>query len=323
MNSILKKQSRLLLILVVSYNALITTAHAEEPFALKKPLTVLNYNIFNGFQGGRSFEAAVDWVSSVEPDIAAWQELVGWNEQRLKKAATRWKHSYAATLKSGGYNIGITSRTPIEVIERRTQGYHHGYLHCRTAGIDVIVCHLWPGTKRGQLREANPLRDLVQQLAKQGREVILMGDFNAHSTRDKPWLDRQQPLLDRRMPGDAKKKPEDRFIVDGKYIFDIMDAISEAPLADLVRDKFDATHTKPSYEESLLLGSFPTRVLGHVKTPELQQGFLERIDFILTTPKLAAHCDSAKVIRDADVLETISDHYPVVATFQPMSEPNE
>ena len=322
MNSFLKNQSKLLLILVVCCHALITTTHAEEPFALKQPLTVLNYNVFNGFQGGKSFEAGVDWVNSMEPDTAAWQELVGWDEQRLKKAATRWKHPYAATLKSGGYNIGITSRTPLEVIERRTQGYHHGYLHCRTAGIDVIVCHLWPGTRREQLREANPLRELVQQLAKQGREVILMGDFNAHSARDKPWLDRQQPLLDRRLPGDAKKKPEDRFIVDGKYIFDIMGTIHEALLDDLVRDKFDAAHTNPSYDESLMLGSFPTRVLGHVKTPELQQGFLERIDFILTTPKLAELCDSAQVIRNADVLETISDHYPVVATFQPMSEPS-
>ena len=288
-----------------------------KTFKLEKPLTVLNYNVFNGFRGGRSYKPTVAWVNTVKPDIAAWQELVGWNEARLKKAANDWHHPHAATLKGGGYNIGITSRTPIEVIARNTKGFHHGYLHCRTAGIDVIVCHLWPAGVRQQLGEADQLRDLVRRLAKEGRQVILMGDFNAHAATDKPWLDKQQPLLDRRKVGDAKKRPEDRFIVDGKYIFPIMNRILEAPLHDLVHERFATAHPKPTPAEALQLGSFPTRVLGHVKTPELQRGFLERIDFILTTPALAKHCTSAKVCREPKVLETISDHYPVVAIFKP------
>jgi len=56
--------------------------------------------------------------------------------------------------------------------------------------------------------------------------------------------------------------------------------------------------------------------LGHVKTVELQRGFLERIDFILTTPGLAKRCISAGVAREPEVLETISDHYPVIAVFK-------
>ena len=59
----------------------------------------------------------------------------------------------------------------------------------------------------------------------------------------------------------------------------------------------------------------PIRVLGHVKTSELQRGFLDRIDFILTTPSLAKRCGPAKVVREPVVLETISDHYPVIAIF--------
>ena len=95
-----------------------------------------------------------------------------------------------------------------------------------------------------------------------------------------------------------------------------MNRILEAPLHDLVREQFDAKHPKPTYEQELLLGSFPSRVLGHVKTPKLQRGFLERIDFILTTPGLAKRCLSAKVAREPAVLETISDHYPVIAIFK-------
>ena len=143
-----------------------------------------------------------------------------------------------------------------------------------------------------------------------------MGDFNAHAASDKAWLGKQQPLLDRRATGDAKKRAENRFIVDGKYTFPIMNRILEAPLRDLVRDKFDKKHPKPTYEQGLTLGSFPSRVLGHVKTSELQRGFLERIDFILTTPGLAKRCVSAKVFREPAVLETISDHYPVISIFK-------
>ena len=147
-----------------------------------------------------------------------------------------------------------------------------------------------------------------------------MGDFNAHAATDKLWLDKQQPLLDRRKVGDAKKRAEDRFIVDGKYIFPIMNRILEAPLRDVVYEKFAVAHPKPTYSEGLRLGSFPTRVLGHVKTPELQRGFLERIDFILTTPALANRCVSAKACREPAVLESTSDHYPVVAIFNPKAE---
>lgn len=114
-------------------------------FELKKPLTVLNYNVWNSFNHNESYIETIQWVNRLEPDIAGWQELVGWNEQKLKDAAVDWKHPYTAALKEGGYNIGLTRKYPIEVIERRTKSFHHGFLHCRTAWIDVIVCHLWPG----------------------------------------------------------------------------------------------------------------------------------------------------------------------------------
>lgn len=280
-------------------------------------VTVLCYNVFNGFRGGRSFKPAVKWINSIGPDIVGLQELVGWNEERLKQASPQWEHPHAATLKGGGYNIGLTSRTPIEVIERRTQGYWHGYLHCRTAGIDVIVTHLWPGSRRGQVREASILRDLVIRLEEEGREVVLMGDFNAHSAADKSMLDRQTPLLQRRAPGDAKKAPADRFIVDGKYVYDVMNTIEEAPLHDLVREKFDVEYPDADYAVQLRLGSFPTQVLPHSNTDKTQAGFLERIDFIFATPGLGAYCTKAQVCRTPAELETVSDHYPIVAIFSP------
>jgi hypothetical protein len=46
--------------------------------------------------------------------------------------------------KTGGYIVGITSRYPIEIIEKRVEGMHHGLIHVRINGIDVIVTHFSP-----------------------------------------------------------------------------------------------------------------------------------------------------------------------------------
>lgn len=180
---------------VFVFVSLVTKLIAETDGSEENTLTVLCYNVYNSFNHNKSQETATAWVKSISPDIAGWQELVDWDEKRLETEAPSWGHAYAAALKAGGYNIGLTSVEPIEVIQRRTQDYWHGFLHCRTSGIDVVVAHLWPGTRRGQLREAQILQELVVRLHIEGRHVILMGDFNAHSPRDKEMLDKQVELL--------------------------------------------------------------------------------------------------------------------------------
>ncbi len=290
--------------------------NAQDSSETEYNLTVLNYNVFNGFQGGKSYHECVKWVNRLAPDIAGWQELVGWNEKRLQNAANEWSHPYAVTLKGGGYNIGLSSRKEITVISRQTSGFWHGYLHCRTYGIDIIVCHLWPGSRTGQLKEASHLQTLVQTLIDEKREVILMGDFNAHAQTDADWLNKQKPLIQRRLPSDSKRSPANRFIIDGQWNFDVMNTILQTPLIDIVHTQFEQSIKSPSNDQSLQLGSFPTTILGHSNTPKLQSGFLERIDFILSSPKLSRQITEAAVQRNEPVLEIISDHYPVVAKFK-------
>ena len=95
-----------------------------------------------------------------------------------------------------------------------------------------------------------------------------------------------------------------------------MKTILQSPLIDIVHSQFEQTNKSPSYEQSLQLGSFPTTVLSHSNTPKLQSGFLERIDFILSSPNLSQRMTEAAVKRDEPVLEIISDHYPVIAKFK-------
>ena len=305
-------------VLLAGYLMAADSPNAYDANTLQKPLKILNYNIFEGFQNGHSQTAAIAWLNSIQPDILGLEELVGWDEAKLQKTALSWRHPYAVALKGGGYNIGITSRYPVEVIERHTQGFWHGYLHCRTAGIDVILAHLWPGTRRGQLNEATQLRDLVNRLDREGRQGILMGDFNAHSPKDQAWLEKQTELLAAWQKADAKKAPEDQFFKDGKYTYSIMETVFATSLRDLVRERFDAEHPEGSYEAGTqALGSFPSRILPNSKTPELQQNRLERIDFILATPDLAGFCTDARICRNPELLEALSDHYPVLAEFKP------
>lgn len=277
---------------------------------------VVCYNVFNGFQGGRSFKKTVKWINAQKPDVLGLQELVGWNEDRLKEEALKWHHPHAVTLKGGGYNIGLTSVDPIEVIERRTRGFHHGVLHCRVRGIDILVTHLWPAGVPQQLGEVKILTDIVRNMRKKGRQVLVMGDFNAHASSDRGWMKDQGPLIKRRLPGDERKSSKARFFKGGTFTYYIMDAMLKAPLHDVVRSVFDAAHKRPRRSQLLQLGSFPTRVLKHVRAEKDQLGFLERIDFILVTKGLAKVCTTAMVCRKPSVLEELSDHYPVIATFE-------
>lgn len=62
--------------------------------------------------------------------------------------------------------------------------------------------------------------------------------------------------------------------------------------------------------------SFVKTILGHSNTPQLQSGFLERIDFTLSAPKLSQQITEAAVKRNEPVLEIIRDHYTVFTKFK-------
>lgn len=278
--------------------------------------TVLNYNILVGFRNGASQDEGVAWIREQNPDVVALQELSGWDEAKLREIAALWGHDHVAVLKEGGFNLGVTSRNPLQLVERRTKDFHHGMLHVQVDGVDLIVTHLWPGLRSEQLLEAQIVRAAVEAAFTAGREVLLVGDFNAHSAADQSMLAGQQPLIDRRTPADDKRPEGEKFIVEGEFIFDIMQWILDGPVVDLARVQFDRDYPQASIDQQLTLATFPSRVLGHAATVASQRGFLERIDFMLATPGLASQCIDARVKRDDPRLERISDHYPTVARFR-------
>ncbi|MDA7619379.1 hypothetical protein N8655_02105, partial [bacterium] len=117
--------------MVIAASLLGCSAFAEETETLK----VVNWNVLYGFNHQKSVKQGANWIKKQAADVVALQELNGHNQARLEEVAAEWGHDHAAILKKEGFPVGLTSSQPVEVIERRVKGFHHGYLHCKTHGI--------------------------------------------------------------------------------------------------------------------------------------------------------------------------------------------
>ena len=185
---------------------------------------VISYNILEGFtnrasdrfpEGAARRKAVSEWLADQAPAIVGFQELNGYTQERLAEESHAWGHGHAATVKEGGYIVGLTSREPIEVVERHLEGMHHGLLHARTMGIDCFVVHLSPFKARHRQREAEMILQRVKIAMDGGKPVIVMGDFNAFSPADRAAHDGNTDLL-KRMRGSDDRHDHVQNLVDGQ-----------------------------------------------------------------------------------------------------------
>ena len=110
-------------------------------------LTIISYNIWNGFDWGKDAirkEKVIEWVKLQDPNVVALQELCGYTREKLLEDAKAWGHAHAEILKTSGYPVGITSSQPIVVKERILENMHHGAMHCQIGDIDFMVVHFSP-----------------------------------------------------------------------------------------------------------------------------------------------------------------------------------
>ena len=199
----------------------------------------------------------------------------------MQQEAHAWGHSYVATVKEGGYVVGLTSRHPIKVIERHLDGMHHGMLHCQTAGIDCFVVHLSPFKFAHRQREAAMVVERVKEAMKMGRSVIVLGDFNAVSPQDRDSYDGNEDLLKRLQASDDRHEHVQN-LNGGKIDYSVITAFTDSGLVDLYA-KHVATKSRPAKR---------------------------RIDFILASPDLAKQSVDANW-HVTDRHQQMSDHYPV------------
>ena len=282
----------------------VSACAASPPAESPQEVKIVTWNVLRGFLDGTQVEPAQRWLRDEAPDVVALQEVNGFTEARLSEAAKAWGHGFAVMAKESGYPVALTSASPIEVIDRRLQGMHHGYLHARTAGLDVVVVHLHPGDWRFRRREVANLEPLVRRLVNAGREVVVLGDFNAHHPLDCAHLDNQAALLSRRARGK-------NLIAQRTFDYGVLARFSAAGVTDAAYYLLG--------ESAASSGTYPTRVLGHAKTADEQSRFLERIDFVLLSHAAMSRVEDVALPRGGP-LDEVSDHYPVIVTLAPRTD---
>ncbi|MBK1876061.1 endonuclease/exonuclease/phosphatase family protein [Pelagicoccus mobilis] len=259
--------------LLVSLFANLALSEAKD----HKSLKVVNWNVQYGFNHRESIEQGAHWLTTQEPDIVGLQELNGLTSESLRSISKKWGHNYSAILKQKGFPVGLTSKKPIEVIERRVEGFHHGYLHCKSNGIHFFVVHFWPHKDH----EADIILKKARSLLNQGESVVVMGDFNTNSEKDAEYL-----------AGRDSVEP----------IYEVVKAFESKGFVDLVH-KHDK-HAKYSHPSPKIMPRW-------AKTMSEVESKRQRIDFVFADNSLANFSRSGTILT-SDELGEISDHYPIV-----------
>ena len=265
---------------------------------------VISYNVLDGFttHPGRR-EQVARWLAAQQADVVALEELNGYTEDGLREEARGWGHEHAVLLKRDGYPTGLTSRTAIADVERLVEGYHHGVLHGRTAGIDFLVVHLSPHEFGVRKTEAERIADRVRELTSYGREVIVLGDFNSLSPADRPHYEANGMLDFHR---GRVESAADLNLNGGMPDFTVHQTFLDASLVDVV-----AGHT--AVGRGRVTCATPLIRKEGTDDASWERG-LRRIDFIMASGGLAARSTGGRVVNHAD-MDTLSDHYPVIAEF--------
>ena len=285
-----------------------TNVHVEMPAELGS-LKVITYNIWNGFDWGKDEERrqrVQEWMESQNPSITALQELNNYTPAKLKEDAESWGHNYSVLHKTSGYSVGLTSEFPIQVKEKITGGLHHGALHVKTAGIDLLVVHLHPGSIKRRREEAEILLSKLEEIKMENPQYMVLGDFNTHSPYDAYLYDPDGYLLNRRRKSNAGKGIDGNIYMND-LDYSVMSSFLAFPLYDVIRKNTTGLSER---------GTFPGRVLGPLNNESTEQlvSRLERIDYILVSPELYKRSVDANV-HNGQGNWFLSDHYPVEAIF--------
>ncbi len=254
-------------------------------------LNIISYNIWVGYidveskqrlplyhSGEKRKEGIYKWLKEQNSDVIFFQELIDYSGDKLMSESRFWGHKYAVTLRDSGMAIGFSSKYPIEVKEIFTEGMHHGLIYCSILGVDIIGTHLWPRFDEKIVDEVKIVGKRVSESLTKENPVIVLGDFNAFSPQDDPYID--------------------------------------STTIKLYRDwwKWKLENGRPSYrvvQELLDLGMKDVCV----KFDKNNVARKQRYDFIFASPELVEKCTDATHYQDEEFLK-LSDHFPVSAEFE-------
>ncbi|GGZ21043.1 hypothetical protein GCM10007049_12090 [Echinicola pacifica] len=274
----------------------------------QKELKVISYNIWNGFDWGKDPErrlALGQWMKNQAPDVVALQELCAYTPEKLQEDATSWGHDYSVLLKTTGYSVGITSAEPIEVRSRLFAPLHHGALHVVIVGIDYLVIHLHPGSIQRRREELQLLRAYIDEVIQTTENLMVLGDFNAHSPLDASVYLENQAWLEDKWESYQEKGLDGNMAIKLQPDYSVMAGFLSLPLYDVVWQSKGASKDNVSY---------PAMALSDKENQGTEIPGNERIDYIMVSEDLQPSIIEAHIGNKEDNWY-LSDHYPVIATF--------
>lgn len=258
---------------------------------ITEDLKIISYNIWVGYidveskqrlplyhSGEKRKERIYKWLKKQNPDVVFFQELIDYSGDKLMSESRFWGHKYAVTLRDSGMAVGFSSKYPIEVKEILTEGMHHGLIYCSILGVDIIGTHLWPRFDEKILDEVKIVGERVNESLRNDKPVIVLGDFNAFSPQDDPYID--------------------------------------STTIKLYRDwwKWKLENGRPSYRVIQYLLGLGLKDVS-IKFDHNNEARKQRYDFIFASPGLAEKCTNAIHYQDEELLK-VSDHFPVSAEFK-------
>lgn len=133
---------------------------------------------------------------------------------------------------------------------------------------------------------------------------MVLGDFNSLSPFDAHIYDSNTQLLEYTRKSDENRGTHFN-LLDGQFDYSVMGRFLQFPLID-VTQRFTSGETRFSFPTPILAG---TRLRSDRIIP-----LRRRLDYIMVSRALAGKTISARVINSG-VVDTLSDHYPVMVEF--------
>ena len=268
----------------------VSLLHAED-----RETKVIGYNILLGFNRAARIEVGAAYLRRENPDVVLFQEVARQNGESFARQARMWNHSYAAVAKPWqDYSIGITSKRPFDMLEIRTDGMHHGYILAKIDGVYYMSIHYSPFSYKVRITESEIYAKRLKPLIDAGERVIMMGDFNNPSPHDAVQANNNATALEIRR---NEKDPKIENIREGFFDFTCINNLLNLGLVEICYPWMWDNNYHP------WVGV--------------------RIDMAFITPNLVPLVTRAFVdVRNREMLESISDHFPVILTLKNLDKEN-
>ena len=257
----------------------------------QKKFDVVSYNVLEGFKSDSlNIDTYVDWISDIDPDVVAYQEMNKFSQKDLEKLAKRYGHPYAVMSKFEGFPVAISSKHPIVNVQKVVDNMWHAFLHVQIKDIHFFVIHYSPFDYKKRQEEMKLVLAHAATLPKDSK-ILIMGDFNSLDKSDA--IHHTDEML-KNLRAREEKQAHIRNLNNGEIDYSVLQLIKDAGFIDT----FWLTNDKSMYSATTTKYGVPKN----------------RIDFMWASPAMAKKVTNSTIIHD-DKTNVMSDHYPVYVQF--------